>query len=214
VDLLSEGDQWEAVKAWLRQNGLPIVGGLLLGALALTGWRWWQNQQVADQQASYAAYENLLGTFDAGDADASQKQFDLFISTHGKSAYGSPARLIFARLLVAGNDLERALVQVRTVADTSTDVQLRQVAKLRVARLQTAMGKPDEALATLGSADVGSFQSAYAEARGDALQAKGDTAGALREYQAAKAARTDASATSAESDLLALKINDLQGATP
>jgi len=214
VDLLSEGDQWEAVKAWLRQNGLPIVGGLLLGALALTGWRWWQNQQVADHQASYAAYENLLGTFDAGDADASQKQFDLFMAAHGKSAYGSPARLIFARLLVARNDLERALVQVRTVADTATDVQLRQVAKLRVARLQTAMGKPDEALATLGSADVGSFQSAYAEARGDALQAKGDAAGALREYQAAKAARTDASATSAESDLLALKINDLQGATP
>ena len=214
MDLLSEGDQWEAVKAWLRQNGLPIVGGLLLGALALTGWRWWQNQQVADHQASYAAYENLLGTFDAGDADASQKQFDLFMATHGKSAYGSPARLILARLLVARNDLERALVQVRTVADTATDVQLRQVAKLRVARLQTAMGKPDEALATLGSADVGSFQSAYAEARGDALQAKGDAAGALREYQAAKAARTDASATSAESDLLALKINDLQGATP
>jgi len=214
VDLLSEGDQWEAVKAWLRQNGLPIVGGLLLGALALTGWRWWQNKQVADHQASYAAYENLLGTFDAGDADASQKQFDLFMATHGQSAYGSPARLIFARLLVARNDLERALVQVRTVADTAADVQLRQVAKLRVARLQTAMGKPDEALATLGSADAGSFQSAYAEARGDALQAKGDAAGALREYQAAKAARTDASAASAESDLLALKINDLQGATP
>lgn len=214
MDLLSEGDQWEAVKAWLRQNGLPIVGGLLLGALLLTGWRWWQSHQLAGKQAGYAAYENLLGTFDTGDADASQKQFDLFMASHGQSAYGAPARLIFARLLVARNDLDRALVQVRTVADTATDLQLRQVAKLRVARLQTAMGKPDEALATLGSADVGSFQSAYAEARGDALQAKGDAAGALREYQAAKAARSAASATGAETDLLALKIYDLQEATP
>ena len=73
MDLLSEGDQWEAVKAWLRQNGLPIVGGLLLGALLLTGWRWWQGHQLAGQQASYSAYENLLGTFDAGDADESGK---------------------------------------------------------------------------------------------------------------------------------------------
>ena len=151
---------------------------------------------------------------DAGDADASQKQFDLFIASHGQSAYGAPARLIFARLLVARNDLDRALVQVRTVADTATDLQLRQVAKLRMARLQTAMGKPDDALATLGSADVGSFQSAYAEARGDALQAKGDAAGALREYEAAKAARSASSATGAESDLLALKIHDLQEASP
>ena len=214
MDLLSEGDQWEAVKAWLRQNGLPIVGGLLLGALLLTGWRWWQSKQVADHQAGYAAYENLLGTFDAGDADASQKQFDLFMASHGQSAYGAPARMIFARLLVARNDLDRALVQVRTVADTATDLQLRQVAKLRVARLQIAMGKPDEALTTLGTADAGSFQSAYAEARGDALQAKGDAAGALREYQTAKAARSASSATAAGTDLLALKIYDLQEATP
>lgn len=214
MDLLSEGDQWEAVKAWLRQNGLPIVGGLLLGALGLTGWRLWQNHQLANQQASYSAYENLLGTFDTGDVDASQKQFDLFIAAHGRSAYGAPARLLFARLLVARNDLDRALVQLRTVADTSEDLQLRQVARLRVARLQTAQGKPDEALTTLGNADVGPLQSAYAEARGDALLAKGDAAGALREYQTAKATRSAASAAGNESDLLALKIHDLQEATP
>ena len=83
-----------------------------------------------------------------------------------------------------------------------------------MARLQTAMGKPDEALATLGNADAGAFQSAYAEARGDALQAKGDAAGALREYQTAKAARPAATAAGSESDLLALKIHDLQEATP
>jgi hypothetical protein len=41
-----------------------------------------------------------------------------------------------------------------------------------------------------------------------------DAAGALREYEAAKAARSASSATGAESDLLALKIHDLQEASP
>ena len=38
-DYLSEKEQWEAVKSWLRENGLWIIAGIALGAVGLSGWR-------------------------------------------------------------------------------------------------------------------------------------------------------------------------------
>jgi predicted negative regulator of RcsB-dependent stress response len=49
-------------------------------------------------------------------------------------------------------------------------------------------GKQDEALRQLDVATAGSFGALYHEIRGDAFAAKGDAAGARREYDSALAA--------------------------
>lgn len=219
MDLLEEGEQWEAVKAWFKENGLAIVGGVLLGTLALSGWRWWQSRAESQHLAANAAYEKLLGGLDAGDTEGALKSLDQFRKDFAGSAYAAPAELAAARILVLRNQLDRAVGYLRSVADTAKDPQLRTVARLRLARVQVAQGKPDEALATLlGPAETGAFRSVFAEVRGDALQAKGDKAGALREYQAAREAREPGGDTPGAdgADLLDLKINDLRGeaATP
>jgi predicted negative regulator of RcsB-dependent stress response len=216
VDLLSEGEQWEAVKAWLRQNGLAIIAGALIGVIALLGWRWWQNRQDTQGLAANAAYQRLLGTFDSGDVDGALKQLDALRKDYGDSAYAAPAQLAAARVHVARNELDKAAALLRSVADTSKDDQLKVVARLRLARVQIAQGKADDALATLGMADAGAFRSAFAEVRGDALLAKGDRAGALKAYEAARSGRgPGAQAAGAEgADLLDLKINDLSVAAP
>ena len=213
MDLLEEGEQWEAVKAWFKENGLAIVGGALLGTLALLGWRWWQARGETQHLAANTAYEKLLGSIDGSDIDGSLKSLDQFRKDYGTSAYAAPAELAAARLLVSRNELDKAAVHLRSVADTAKDPQLRIVAKLRLARVQIAQGKPDDALATLGTGDAGAFKSVFAEVRGDALHAKGDKAGALREYQAARDSREPGGETAAAdgSDLLDLKINDLRG---
>jgi predicted negative regulator of RcsB-dependent stress response len=216
VDLLSEGEQWEAVKAWLRQNGLAIIAGVLIGTIGLVGWRWWQGQQQTQRLAANAAYENLLTTFDSGDIDAALRQLEQFRKDYASSAYAAPAELAAARVHVARNELDKAAARLRSVADSAKDVQLRVVARLRLARVQIAQGKPADALLTLGSADMGAFQSAFAEVRGDALHAKGDRAGALREYQAARLLRQAGGQSPGVegADLLDLKINDLRAEAP
>ncbi len=82
------------------------------------------------------------------------------------------------------------------------------VARLRLARVQIAQNHPDAALSTLGTADRGAYNGRFAEVRGDADFAKGDKAGALREYRAARLALGPPDAAN---DLLDLKINDLAG---
>ena len=85
------------------------------------------------------------------------------------------------------------------------------IARLRLARVQSAQGKYDDALATLKVEDAGEFAPRLADTRGDVLLAKGDRDGALREYLAA---RTGENNGRVDFDLLDLKIRDLGGTPP
>jgi predicted negative regulator of RcsB-dependent stress response len=67
----------------------------------------------------------------------------------------------------------------------SKDTELRQVARLRLARVLIDQGKPDDAIKLLSEATPGSFAGRYHEVHGDALYAKKDVSGAIAEYKAA-----------------------------
>ena len=82
---------------------------------------------------------------------------------------------------------------------------------LRLARVQAAQGKYDDALATLKVDDAGEFAPRIADARGDVLLAKGDRDGALKEYLAARSAEDNGRL---DFELLDLKIRDLGGTPP
>ncbi len=126
----------------------------------------------------------------------------------------SPADLAAARVYVSVEQFDKAIPFLERVANTSDDKPLRPIARLRLARVQSAQGQHDKALATLGTADMGEYQSAYLETRGDVLYAKGDRAGALREYEAArKLLSPEASGPQGVGSVLDLKISDLKAST-
>jgi predicted negative regulator of RcsB-dependent stress response len=208
-DYFSEKEQVEQVRAWLRANVPWIIAGLAVGGLAIAGWRWWQAH--TDQLAfdAGAAYQQALQAFNVGDKTRGLALVDDLQRDHAGSPYTDQAHLAAARVLVETNELERGAQQLATVARESHDPELATIARLRLARVQIALGKPDEALATLGQPLTGAFASRYHEVRGDAYYAKGDKAAALDEYRAARLA---AGTTLAENDVLNLKINDLTGA--
>ncbi len=208
-DYLSEKEQVEQVKAWLRANVPWIIAGIAVGGLGILGWRWWQahTDQLALQAG--AEYQQVLQTFNAGDKARGLALVGDLERDHSGSPYTDQAHLAAARVLVETNELARAAQHLETVERESHDPELATIAKLRLARVQIALGKPDEALATLGPPLTGAFGSRYHEVRGDAYYAKGDKAAALDEYRAARLA---AGPTLAENDVLNLKINDLTGA--
>ena len=94
--------------------------------------------------------------------------------------------------------------------DTASDPELRTIARMRLARVQSAQGKYDDALATL-KVEGGEFAPRLADTRGDVLLAKGDRAGALKEYLAARASEDNGRL---DFELLDLKIRDLGGTPP
>jgi len=212
VDLLSEEEQWEALKRWLRENGPSILVAVIVALLAVAGWRWYQGRGEQKHVAAVTAYETVLQTFDAGKMDEALAQIEKLRTEHPKSGYVASADLAAARVFVARNELDKAVERLERVANTAVDQQLRPIARLRLARVQAAQGKHDVALTTLGTSDMGEHQAAYAEARGDILLSRGDRAGALREYEAALKLQPSDDVGTSVAALLELKINDLRPA--
>jgi predicted negative regulator of RcsB-dependent stress response len=211
VDLLSEEEQWEALKRWIRTNG-PSVAAMVIAMLAAYfGWQWWQARDNQKALAANVAYDQILLTFDANKIDAALAQIESLRKQHPGSAYVTAADLAAARVFVARNELDNAAQRLQRVTNGTPDQQLRPIARLRLARVQSAQGKFDEALATLAAAGGTVHQAAYTETRGDILMAKGDRAGALKEYAVARQQLPqEDQGVAGVSELLDLKIDDLR----
>jgi len=134
-----------------------------------------------------------------------------FAVSPGRELTHDGNQVLAARYQVESNELDKAAASLKSVMDTAKDEEIRMIARLRLARVQSALGKYDDALATLKVESPGDFSTRLADARGDVLLAKGDRAGALREYLAA---RSGENRGRVDEELLDLKIRDLGGTPP
>jgi predicted negative regulator of RcsB-dependent stress response len=208
-DFLSESEQWDALKAWLKENGGWIIGGIAVGVLGLAGWRWWEARQDRLALEASTKYEQSLTAFDRGERTQALSLIGELEREHSASPYVDQAHLAEARIAVQSGQLDKAGESLKSVVEKTRDPELASIARLRLARVQMAQGKLDDALATLDAEkDAGAFESRYREVRGDIHHAKGDKAAALKEYQAARAAEARGSV---DTKLLDLKISDLAG---
>jgi predicted negative regulator of RcsB-dependent stress response len=131
---------------------------------------------------------------------------DGLIKEFPTSPYADQAQLVLARLSVDNGKLADAIAPLTQVMSSSKDSELRHIARLRLARVVIAEGKPDDAIKTLAEDTWGAFAGQAHEVRGDAFYAKHDVQGAMKEYQAALGAGDP---SSADFGLLQLKIADL-----
>lgn len=209
-DYLSEKEQWEAIKVWLKENLLWIVAGVAVGAAGLSGYRWYQGHVDQKAIAASSKYEQLADALGHGDRTRALLLLSDLERDYSSSPYVDQARLLVARAYVDSRDLDKAADELQTVADHAKDSEIALVARLRLARVQIAQKKPDVALTTLNGMQPGAFAWRYHEVRGDAYYAKGDKTSALKEYLSAKASDVGGGQDGSELDL---KISDLAGET-
>ena len=207
-DYLTEKEQWERIKAYIRQEGPWVLAAVAIVVIAFNGWQWWQNRGEQHAQDASARYEQVLLTLEQGNRERGLALIDALRRDYPGSPYVDQADLVAARVFVEQGDLDKAASRLRAVSQSSRDPGLAIIAKLRLARVQISAGKPQEALATLGPSDDGAFAASFHEVRGDAYLANGDKPAALREYLAAQ---LTAGAAGATNELLTLKIQDLAG---
>ena len=162
-------------------------------------------------ETASARYEELVEAFSRSDSVRGMTLLDELNREYAWTPYASLGTLIAARVQVEANELDKAAAGLKSVMDNANDDELSMVARLRLARVQSAQGKHDEALATLKVDNPGEFAPRIADARGDVLLAKGDRAGALRNTSRRAPPRTTGAL---DSELLDLKIRDLGGTPP
>lgn len=212
MELLSEEESWEELKARMRAYAPAIIGGLLIGTGLWFGWSWWGKHQEDAKRDASARYQTLLETYASGDSAKGATLLEELKREHPDSIYVAAGQLAAAKMAVQRNELDVAASALAAVADGKEE-RFARVARLRLARIQIEQAKYDEALATLAKVEPGAYAGSYAHVRGDALLRKGDTAGALREYKTARellAKNAEGGSGSEATALLDLKINDLQ----
>jgi predicted negative regulator of RcsB-dependent stress response len=207
----SEAEQMERAKNWLKINGIWIIAGIALGAGGLGGWRWYQDRRDAQAETASARYEELVDAFSRRDTVRGTTLLDELNREYGWTPYAALGTLIAARVQVDANELDKAAAGLKNVMENAKDDEIKMIARLRLARVQAAQGKYDDALATLKVEGGGEFAPRIADTRGDVLLAKGDRDGALREYLAARNSENNGRV---DFDLLDLKIRDLGGTPP
>jgi predicted negative regulator of RcsB-dependent stress response len=207
----SEAEQYERAKDWIRVNGLWIVAGIAIGAAGLWGWNWYHDHRTLQAEIASARYEEMVDAFSRHDRVRGMTLVDSLNQEYSWTPYAALGTLLAARYQVESNELDKAAASLKSVMDTAKDEEIRMIARLRLARVQSALGKYDDALATLKVESPGDFSTRLADARGDVLLAKGDRAGALREYLAA---RSGENRGRVDEELLDLKIRDLGGTPP
>ncbi len=204
-DYLTDDEQLEHVKRVVAENWVWVLGGVVLGAALIFGYRYYDGYRNERALRAAVQFGDMTSALERDDRNKSRQIAAELIKDYPNSPYADQAQLVTARLAVDDGQLANAVAPLTQVMSNSKDSELRHIARLRLARILIDQRKPDEAIKTLAEDTPGAFAARYHEVRGDAFYAKNDVKAALTEYQAALLG----DAGSGDSALLQLKISDL-----
>lgn len=212
-EYLSEREQAEQLRHWLRENWIWLAAGVALTLGGFYGYRWWEGRQSERSIAAGTRYAAMLEAIGAGRREEGVKIAGEVTGEYADTPYADQATLLLARLDVDAGNLAAAEGRLALVAAGSKDPDLRTVARLRLARVQLAAGRYDDALRSLDAVTSPSVAARVLELKGDVKLARGDKAAALDDWRRAEeTAKSDPeSATQVDMELLRLKIDE-QGA--
>ncbi len=187
TEYLTEQEQIELLKNWIKQYSAVILTGLLIAAMSITGWRYWQQRQINTLNRASAIYDEMLTKRVQNDPEATVIQAQKLYSHYPKTVYGQFATLMLARAALEKNNLAEAEKQFNIVIRQSNVASLRQIARLRLARLLISENKYQDAIKILHKVDDKNFNGLTNEIRGDAYLAMRNIAKAREMYQQALA---------------------------
>jgi predicted negative regulator of RcsB-dependent stress response len=179
---MTEEEQIEQLKKWLKENGLTIIGGIITALVIISGWHYWQSRQHAILSQASGIYDEMLIWRSQDKMDQATIRANNLINQYPKTPYAQMASFMLARDAVLKKNYPEATKQLNWVIDHSGDSSVRQIAKLRIARIDIADNKPDAALDTLKQVDDNTFRGLIAEVQGDAYTAMHDNTKAKASY--------------------------------
>ncbi len=203
---LSEQEQIQKIKDWWKKYGTIVLVALVVFAGAAFGWRYWHKYETKKAEAASIIYEQMMSS----DLSNNDNDFQLYaqhlIKDYKHTPYASLAALMQAEEAVENNKLDDAQKSLQWVIDNSGNKSVREIARIRKARVLLSLKQPQQALQILQKTDDASYQALADEATGDAYLAMNQKDKALEAYQNAMKNSTAGISTA----ILTMKVNLLK----
>lgn len=180
-----EQESIDALKEWWKQYGklVMVAAILVIGAVAgLQAWRYYQDSQALKAAESYAMLQQAVKDHDQ------KKVIEVAASLKDKyrsTGYAAMAALLAAQISYAGGDVAGTKAQLQWVTDFALEAELKDVARLRLARVYFDEKDYAGAIKLLDAAHGDAFAVLYLDLKGDALFAQGKLAEARTAYRVA-----------------------------
>ncbi len=202
----TEQEELEALQKWWKENGRAVVIGLVLGLGGVFGWTTWQNHVETSAEQLSVAYQNMVDTAARNQHAEAVQKAEVIIIEHPGSEYAALAGLLGAKSALADGQPGEAKRMLDTVIEDSDRTELRDIARMRKARVLLDEGAGDAGLAILEQVRTTAFAASVDELRGDILMGGGNAEAAAKAYDAALASLSLAPAMRAR---LQMKRDDL-----
>ena len=194
ADHITEEEQIEALKNWWSRYGnriLLVFGTIFVGFFI---WQYVDQQQINQSEEASENFAYLIeelsrhGTSQPIAQDAIQNIREIAESINKEyrnTLYSQLAKLTKVRMDVEQDKLDAAAKELRIVMESRSDEPDFLIIRLRLARVESARGKIEEALSLVQGIDTGSHKSLFEEAKGDFYLIQGNRAAAHSAYQSA-----------------------------
>ena len=200
-DYLTDEEQAQRLERWWERYGLLAIGAVVVAVLAVIGYRWFEDQRAEERALGASLYEDFLSATDSRKADLARQLDD----AAGGTGYPLLARFRLAGDAVKEEDYATARQRYQEIMEQTDEPAIRDLALVRLARVEAQLDNTDAALATLQRARSEGFRSQVLELKGDILLSKGDDQAAREAYRAA----LDALADGQTNPLLELKVSTI-----
>ena len=203
----TEEEQVEKLKAWLKENGLSIVFGIVIGVGGIGGYNYWRHVQETTAAEASSHFTQMLEALSADDDVSLQLHADILADKYSSTEYALMAHLALARMHVDSGDFAAAETALQQVIGSAAQEPLAYLARTRLAAVLIQTEQYEKALSTLAIEFPDEFAALVDELRGDVLAGQGKAGEAIAAYRKAQLAEPGP----ADPEFLRRKLNDLGG---
>ena len=112
-EFLTDEQQADRARQWLRENGVFIAAGVILGLAGLFGWQQWQEYRTTEAGEAASVWEQLIEAIDGQRYNEVTETLQVLESDYPATPYLDQARLAIARMHMDRNSPADALEQLR-----------------------------------------------------------------------------------------------------
>jgi predicted negative regulator of RcsB-dependent stress response len=195
----TEEQQVEAIKGFWKENGTAIIVGIGIGLAGLFGWQQYNDMVIEDKETQSIAFQSLLEGIDSEDGMLAA---EAFTKENTDSGYALLTSLVAAQKAVGNKDFDAAKLHLNMAVSNSPNVAIADLAKIRLARVESQLGDTAGALATLDSVQSISYSDQVQEVKGDIYVA-------TKEFDKAKDAYDAVLAEQPQNRIVEMKLSNL-----